>query len=139
MKVICLRLWDTPSVALCGCSRVECISVADGAPAGMIRGGESRLKARLGPQRVMWVSLLVRMSDGLDGACAVFWVWHSGDSSSSDSGGLKRGDKGNSDVRRSDMERCFRMGFLAMPLERVGEGDAGRSKAAAVVGDGFGV
>lgn len=119
-------------MALCGCSRVKCISVADGAPAGMIRGGESRLKTRLGPQRVMWVSLFVRMSDGLEGACAVFWVR---ESSSSESGGLKRGDKGKSEVRRSDMDRCLRMGFL----KRAGEGDEGRSKAAAVVGEGFGV
>ena len=82
-------------------------------------------------------------SDGLDG---LSWGsmsdggtgWGRGNSSS-DSGGLKRGESGKSEVRSSVIERCFRMGFLAMPLGRMEDGDEGRSKAAAVVGEGFGV
>jgi hypothetical protein len=114
--------------------------VAEGAPLGMTRGGESRLKARPGPHRVMCVSLFVCIKEGLVGLVGVSDILDASPadrmwagSSLSDSGEPSNGDSGKSDVRSSPMERCLRIGFLAIA------GGIGRSSATAVFGEGLGV
>ena len=112
---------------------------------GATRGGESRRKARSAPKRVMFVSLLVCSSDGRIGLCGKHGPPPSdkicGPSSSSESGGLRAGENGNSEVSCSQMDRCLRMGLrtAAVTQSSVGEGEEGRSSAAAALGEGLGV
>lgn len=129
LKLMCLRFcpFATEGGGDSDCSRLDA-----GATLGATRGGESRRNGRLGPHRVMCVSLLVCSSDGRTGLCAGPSDMICGASSSSDSGGLNMGDSGNSDVSSSQMDRCFKMGFrtAAVELSGVGEGHDGRSSAA---------
>lgn len=96
-----------------------------------MRGGESLRKALLGPQRVIWVSLLVcnrvgRFPGNLEEnweretrvvgsvllAAVLFLVSSSSECSSSDSTGLNIGEVGGrSEVRSSLMLRCLRIGL----------------------------
>ena len=111
-------------------------------PFGTMRGGESRRKARVGPKRVICVSLLVCSNGGRIGLCREPGSAPSdmtcGSSSSSESGGLNTGECGNSEVSNSQMDLCLRMGLRAAPFSG-GEGNEDRSSAAAAPGDGLGV
>ena len=135
LKLMCLRF--CPGTV--GGGESDWRRLETGGSAGARRGGESRRKALEGPQRVTLVSLLVWRREGRMGLCGEAGSAPSdkicGASSSSESGGLSKGERGNSEVRRSQMERCLRMGLRTMP-ESVGEG---RSSAAAAVGEGLGV